>query len=213
VDPAFTVDWFSANIPRWEQLLAPMRAQPGLRFIEVGSWEGRSACWLLQNILTHETSTLTCIDPFTGNRSIRQHSATRVLEAEERFDRNIRSIGAEHRVVKIKKPSRDALCALPAGRYDFLYVDGSHDAADVLADAVLGWRLLRPGAVLIFDDYEWRYFDDPLLCPRLAIDSFLAVFAREAALLSVGWQVVVRKRVGASGASDRPCAQGVPLAP
>lgn len=32
-----------------------------------------------------------------------------------------------------------------------VYIDGSHAAKDVIADAVLAWALLRPGGVLIFD--------------------------------------------------------------
>ena len=46
-----------------------------------------------------------------------------------------------------------------AGSFDLVYVDGSHLAADVLQDAVLSFRLLRSGGLLIFDDYLW--IDDP----------------------------------------------------
>lgn len=42
-----------------------------------------------------------------------------------------------------------------------MYIDGSHAAKDVIADAVLAWALLRPGGVLIFDGERWR----PLLTP------------------------------------------------
>jgi hypothetical protein len=59
-------------------------------------------------------------------------------------------------------------------RADFIYVDGSHQAADVLSDAVLAWKLLKEGGVLIFDDYLWaRYQDRPLLNPKMAIDAFV----------------------------------------
>ena len=37
-------------------------------------------------------------------------------------------------------------------RFDFVYVDGSHLALDVLVDAALAWRLLSPGGVLVFDE-------------------------------------------------------------
>ena len=40
-------------------------------------------------------------------------------------------------------------------RFDFVYVDGSHQAPDVLVDAVLSALLLRKGGLLVFDDYFW----------------------------------------------------------
>ena len=37
-------------------------------------------------------------------------------------------------------------------KYDIIYIDGSHEARDVLEDAVLAYRLLKIGGLLIFDD-------------------------------------------------------------
>src|SRR3989344_7436900 len=51
----FLTDWFSRHIPLWEKRLAEFRGQPAVHFLEIGSWEGRSAGWLLTNILTHDT--------------------------------------------------------------------------------------------------------------------------------------------------------------
>ncbi len=39
--------------------------------------------------------------------------------------------------------------------FDVVYVDASHMAGDVLSDAVLAWKLLAPGGIMIFDDYAW----------------------------------------------------------
>src|SRR5882724_4966480 len=45
-------DSFSARIPQWKLDLGPFMGQPDLRFLEVGSFEAYSACWLLDNVLT-----------------------------------------------------------------------------------------------------------------------------------------------------------------
>ena len=37
--------------------------------------------------------------------------------------------------------------------FDLIYIDASHYAPDVLSDAVLAFKLLKPGGILIFDDY------------------------------------------------------------
>ena len=41
-DYKFTQDWFSHNIPVWEQLKGLLSGEPGERgFLEIGSFEGR----------------------------------------------------------------------------------------------------------------------------------------------------------------------------
>ena len=60
----FTEDWFSHNIPNFETC---MSAIPDKKlFLEIGAFEGRSTCWLLQNGLADKGS-IVCIDPFSGN--------------------------------------------------------------------------------------------------------------------------------------------------
>jgi hypothetical protein len=66
---------------------------------------------------------------------------------------------------------------------NFISVDGSHQAADVLADAVLAFRLLRGGGVMAFDDYLWapvrRGSGNPLLTPKAAVDAFTTIHAQQ----------------------------------
>lgn len=42
-----------------------------------------------------------------------------------------------------------------ANYFDYIYVDGSHEAPDVLFDALLAHRLVKKGGVISFDDYLW----------------------------------------------------------
>lgn len=79
-------------------------------------------------------------------------------------------------------------------KFDFIYIDGSHVARDVLEDAMLCWRLLKTGGVMIFDDYGWRKFKNPLLRPDLAINAFLQVFQEQYKVLHIGYQVAIEKR-------------------
>lgn len=59
-------DWFSWKVPVWLEHLSPLAQQTGVTAVEIGSWEGRSAVWLLQNILSHETCSLHCIHPWSS---------------------------------------------------------------------------------------------------------------------------------------------------
>ena len=63
----FTSDWFSAHIPFFEKRLERLKGAKDIHFLEVGSYEGRSSCYFLENyILDDEKSTLTCVDTFLG---------------------------------------------------------------------------------------------------------------------------------------------------
>ena len=191
----FKTDWFSSNIPIWNQILKKFVDSPNLSFLEVGSWQGRATCWLLDNILTDPSSTITCIDTFQGSiehESMGLGEAVKSLESV--FDHNIQQTGRFNQVKKLVGFSQAWLRQLPVNSFDFYYVDGSHIASDVTEDIVLGWGLLKEGGIIIFDDYGWSaYKDHPTMHPKLAIDSFLDIFKNRVRLLYKGYQVVVQK--------------------
>ena len=78
--------------------------------------------------------------------------------------------------------------------FDFIYIDGSHIAKDVLTDACMAWPLLKPKGLMVFDDYMWGSPRDILHRPKLAIDAFTNLFAEEAEIIHAGYQLVVRKK-------------------
>ncbi|XXX74543.1 class I SAM-dependent methyltransferase [Sorangium sp. So ce134] len=183
-----TQDWFSHNVPSWESALAPLRGAPDVRCLEIGSFEGLSACWLLENVLTHETSRIVCIDPFDGPGQ---------LQAERHFDHNVRQTGAGHKVTKLKGYSRQALPLLAGSTFDIAYVDGSHHPVDTLQDALSVWPLLRRGGLAIFDDYAiGAHYPKELAAaidPKPGIDAFLGFIQGGHEIVLQGYQLIVRK--------------------
>src|SRR5215212_6191078 len=177
----FTDVYTLRHAAQWSKHLGHLKDTPNVRFLEVGSFEGGSAIWFLENVLTHPTSTITCIDPFLRAGS------------EARFDHNVRVAPGGPRVTKIKGRSESIMGALEPGSYDAIYIDGSHDAKNVLLDGVAGWRLLKPEGIMIFDDYQWMPDLPPAKRPQMAIDLFLEVLHAELILLHKGRQVIVRK--------------------
>jgi predicted O-methyltransferase YrrM len=81
-----------------------------------------------------------------------------------------------------------------AGTYDFIYIDGSHTAKDVLTDACMAWPLLKQRGIMVFDDYMWGESRDILHRPKIAIDTFTNIFAESLDIVHVGYQLVVRKK-------------------
>lgn len=184
----FTRDWMTSKIPTWNELISQL--QP-VRMLEIGSFEGRSACYLIERCAPEREIELHCIDRWENpddNPTVADTTADPLHEIEKRFDHNVgvalNLVGGRARVVKHKADSKVVLPAMlangAAGAFDLIYVDGSHYAPDVMIDAVLAFQLLRVGGLLIFDDYLWVANDEgrsnPLLTPKPAIDAFVNTF-------------------------------------
>lgn len=191
----FSHDWFSHNIPVWEQLIQHLPGKPGERyFLEIGSFEGRSMVWIAENMMG-EGDYLDCVDTWKGGE---EHSAEDMALVESRFDYNLEQTGVSN-IEKLKETSVEALAGHLRGgdrgwKMDFIYIDGSHIAKDVLTDACMAWQLLKPQGLMVFDDYQWGSARDILHRPKLAIDAFCNIFAEEAEIIHVGYQLVVRKK-------------------
>jgi SAM-dependent methyltransferase len=186
----YTQDWFSHHEDHWRRHFGHLAGKPGLQAVEVGSYEGRSACWLAQELLTGEGSRLVCVDPFEQYEG-----------QEDNFDHNIGLAGVQHKVLKLRGRSHQVLPYLDEGSFDFIYVDGSHLVLDVLQDAAMCWRLLRPGGVIVFDDYEHTLFPDEFgMSAGPAVRAFLPLIRDEHELLFQDWQVGLRKHDDAAGA-------------
>ena len=186
----FTSNWFGRSANTWLELVNELKPRT---ILEIGSFEGRSACWMIETLpaIAGGRVQLTCIDSW-GLRERRfsdLKDAPSLGPIENRFDRNV-SLAvrrATHHVTvrKIKALSINGLAALliegKAGEFDMIYIDGGHSAPDVLADAVLAFRLLRVGGLLIFDDYLWaadpHHPKDVLWQPKFGIDAFMNVHA------------------------------------
>jgi methyltransferase family protein/glycosyl transferase family 2 len=186
-----TTDWTTPSLPPWYAVLGPRRDEP-LDILEIGSWEGRSAIFFLR-FFWH--SRLTCVDTFMGSAEHQQREdwARELPYVEERFRANVAEFGDRVRVVKAS--SAEALPRLrdEGATYDLVFVDGDHASDAVLHDAELSWSLVGPGGVIVFDDYDWVFHEDPSLTPRAGVDEFLARHPGEYRELHRGYQLFIQR--------------------
>jgi hypothetical protein len=100
----FTSDWFTNNIPNFEHIKTNLIQNLGSidSILEIGSHEGRSTCWVLENMLSDHGS-ITCIDPFANYHinPFTEQIGEQGSEWEQRFRRN---------TAEVKSPSKISRC-------------------------------------------------------------------------------------------------------
>jgi len=195
MDYEFTQDWFSEKNPervvlQFEEFLSEFKSKPCM-FLEIGSFEGMSTIWMLENILTEERSQIFCIDAW----------AEWTGDAFVRFVSNINKTGFRDKVHIIKGDSSEELRVFPKEYFDFIYVDGNHDEKAVIKDAIGSFRILKKGGIIAFDDYLLgiRYPNSHGSkamngSAKKAIDYFIETFKDELDVIHNDYQLWIRKK-------------------
>jgi predicted O-methyltransferase YrrM len=136
--------------------------------------------------LTGKNASLVCVDPWSGSFA---------RNAESVFDRSILSTGRSEIVKKIRGRSEIVLSRFPDNHFDGIYIDGDHEGRAVLLDGLNALRVLKPGGVLLFDDYKWRGVESGVsVLPGIAIDCFLDLCSSSLEIMHKGYQLAVRKK-------------------
>ena len=177
----FTEDWFCGNIPQWKKFVFDVDKRDIWKCLEIGSYQGRSCLWILENV---NIESITCIDTFEGSI---ENSDSQKQNLFSMFKHNIE--GYEDKVIIKRGYSRDVLKTLDE-KYDFIYVDGSHQPQDVITDAVLSFDLLKTGGYMIFDDFGRPTDNSPAHRPILA---FLEFYSKFIDIVHVDYQVIIKK--------------------
>ncbi len=199
----FTNNWFASTAKGvWDSLIPQINPT---RILEIGSYEGASTCFLIEKLAALKEIEIHCVDTWEGGVEQKKREVN-MSDVEKRFHHNTKmAISKVEKTVQLvlhKGFSDLALSKLIAegkqGYFDFIYVDGSHQAPDVLCDALLSFRLLKNNGVIAFDDYLWQeqlpYGTDPIRCPKLAIDAFTNIYCRKIRVISAPlYQLYVQK--------------------
>ena len=193
----YTSDWFSYAINNFETVKKSFYGDIN-DILEIGSHEGRSASWILQNMLGDQ-GTLTCIDPFANHHinPFRDTTYTADEEVLQRFYANVAEAKKPQQTLNVLRGlSYYALADLIAQRksFDFIYVDGNHQADATLTDACMCFGLLKPGGFMLFDDYLWDHLPDVLDQGKMSIDAFVNMFLPSINISAIGYQLLIQKK-------------------
>ena len=181
--------------PLWGEWLGHLKGTPCLG-MELGTFQGSSAEWFLDNIFTHKDSFLYCVDTFKGSDEHHLHGidvSNNYQIAQDllaRFTNKAFMVNMSHKQMLFELGADRA----DHGNFDFLYVDADHSARGCLRDAVIGFELLKVGGIMIFDDYQWTSMPKEIDRPKMAINAFINCYAKEMEVLpDRGYQVALKK--------------------
>ena len=110
------------------------------------------------------------------------------------FDANIARTGLRGQVRKLVGLSQGVLPRLYGEKFDFIYIDGAHEAKYVIQDAVLCWQLLPAGGFMLFDDLPFTFAGRPNQDTARAVEFFLSVFEDEIEIIARERQLLLRRR-------------------
>lgn len=142
--------WFNRVKQEFCPLAQRFAGRPIL-YVEIGVWKANSAEWVSENILTHPAAHGYGIDPYPSDKKRNQRTIDTEIKA--------------HAVARMQQfqdagkwqwhfsKSQDVLRTWDYGEIDFLYIDGSHLAHDVVMDFCFAWPHLKNGSLVIFDDW------------------------------------------------------------
>jgi predicted O-methyltransferase YrrM len=189
----YTKDWFGWAPKVWGQLIPHLPERKN--FLEIGSFEGRSAVWTIENMM-EDGGEIYCIDTWEGGA---EHTPEDMNGAKFRFNENIKTVREKFPDRKVTSCTGLSTTWLPALAqekllFDFIYIDGSHLAKDVLTDACMAWPLLKKNGFMVFDDYMWKPPGFSInQRPKSAVDAFVNMFEDNLAIAHCGYQLIVRK--------------------
>lgn len=130
-------------------------------FVEVGSWKGRSSAFLAVEIVNSGRNIrLDCVDTWEG--SIEHVTLPEVLNKTlyATFLTNIKPV--QHIINPIKLCSMEAAKCYSLGSLDFVFLDASHEYADITNDILCWLPKVKKGGVFAGHDIYFPGVDNAL---------------------------------------------------
>ena len=160
-----------------------------IRYLEIGTFYGANLLSVANSYGAHPDSKLYCIDPWEDYEEYPEYK-NKQPTIYTAFMNNLEKSGVQEKVEICRGYSNIAVPKFQDDFFDIVYVDGNREPEYVLEDAVLSFRKLKVGGIMIFDDYGWG---GPDLTQR-GIDGFLSGYHKRITYLGESQtQVFIRK--------------------
>jgi predicted O-methyltransferase YrrM len=160
-----------------------------INYLEIGTFYGANILSVANSYGLHTDSKLYCIDPWEDYEDYPEYKNQQTT-IYNTFLSNIENSGVKDKIIINRGYSDKVVPNFEDGFFDIIYIDGNHEPEYVMEDAVLSFRKLKIGGIMIFDDYG---FGGPDLTQR-GINCFLTCYYKRAINLGQkNTQVFVKK--------------------
>lgn len=160
-----------------------------INYLEIGTFYGANVISVANTYGFHPESKLYCIDPWEDYNDYPEYRGEQP-NIYNSFIRNVEKSGQKDKIIVKRGYSNKEIPKFDEDFFDIIYIDGNHEPEYVLEDAVLCFRKLKKGGIMIFDDYGWG---GPDLTQR-GIDGFTSGYHKRIKILGErGTQLFVMK--------------------
>lgn len=122
------------------------------RILEIGSFEGGSACNFSDNVMDHPESSLVCVDPFYLSGSDKTTSQCVTNQTKERFCENILKSKNSDKIL-FHQLTSDEYFTKTSKKFTFIYIDGNHDPQNIISDLENSFNHIELNGIIWMDDY------------------------------------------------------------
>ena len=155
--------------------------------LEIGCYEGLSSVFFADNLLHHQESSLTCVDPFL-QIDTNDHAQFLQNNEEDNFDYNISHCNHADKIT-VHKVTSDAFFKTNTNRYNFIYIDGCHECDFITRDMENAFAVLEKNGIMWMDDYGGG---DGIQIKN-TMDMFLEKYKGQYTIINSGYQLGIKK--------------------
>lgn len=186
----FTETWYLGSEIRHGLLYFVSKTEK-YNILEIGSFEGLSACGFSDNLMSHPDSTLDCVDPFIlsgTNEKITTKCVTANTEKYFRF--NIENSQNANKITFHKLTSDDFFINNNK-TFNLIYIDGCHEPDFIKNDMENSFACLEKNGIMWMDDYGGNTSKDGKIAQYM--DIFLEKYKGKYQIIYKNYQLAIRK--------------------
>ena len=183
----FSNKWFLNNFHIFNFFL-PIDKNKKFDYLEVGCFEGLSSFFVLSEYPQVNAYLLDIWDlPNSNSKSLSKDFNF----IEKNFDKNL----SNYNFNKIKDDSVIAMRKLLKQniKFDFIYIDGSHNGEDILSDAIEAFKILKTKGIIFFDDFL-QHDSNRDIQSYVGIEKFLSLHTNNLNIEYFQNNLVIRKK-------------------
>ena len=178
-----STDYFSINAYYWNNLINKNFKE--FSYLEIGSWEGNSALYILKNF---KTKKVVCVDVWED-----KNYEEIQLRNFNNFKNNMREFNGKYTFFK---GTSDNFFLNNKENFDIIYIDGSHEEVQVYKDIKNSWNVLNVDGIIICDDYFYgNLYGKSENVPAISINKFLYEFKHKLKIICVNNNQIFIKKV------------------